>query len=161
MSRTQKAEQEAESRAEQEAEARAEQEAESRAEHTEPMDGSGFDCATVEKKYDIPTEESYAADAVATAVKRPLASTLLKITLIVLVIFAIIVFITAFIKYRELQYDIESLRGEISQKQDSIEEKEYLLDIPSDDKDYIIRMVKEKLGLFLPDEIIYYSDLND
>lgn len=114
-----------------------------------------------EKKYDIPTENSPIADAVGVAVKRPLASTVFKAVMILLAVFAIIIFTAEFIRYRELSADIESLKGEISQKQDSIEEKEYLLDIPSDDKEYIIRIVKEKLGLFLPDEIIYYSDLND
>lgn len=129
---------------------------------TEPMEESNSEGSDIsEKKYDIPNIESPISEAVGVAVKRPLASTLLKAVMIFLAVFAIIIFVAEFIKYRELQSDIESLRSEISQKQDSIEEKEYLIGIPSDDKDYIIRMVKEKLGLFLPDEIIYYSDLND
>ena len=29
------------------------------------------------------------------------------------------------------------------------------------DYDYIVRVAREKLGLHLPDEIIYYNDIND
>jgi len=43
--------------------------------------------------------------------------------------------------------------------EDEIEELKSKLAEPLDD-DYVIKMAREKLGYHLPDEIIYYNDLN-
>ena len=40
----------------------------------------------------------------------------------------------------------------------SLDELEYLIQAPKNDKSMIIRIAREKLGLVLPEEIIYYSD---
>lgn len=112
-------------------------------------------------EYELPDEKSPVAEAVATAAKRPLVSTALKLLLVGVLVAAIIIFITSFIRYSELQNQKRAIEEQIAQTEENIEETEYLLDIPLTDKDYIIRIIKEKLGLFLPDEIVYYSDLND
>ena len=114
-----------------------------------------------EIEYELPDEKSPVAEAVAVAAKRPLVSTSLKILLVGLLISAIIIFVASFIRYSELQNQKRALNEQIKETEENIEETEYLLGIPLTDKDYIIRIAKEKLGLFLPDEIIYYSDLND
>lgn len=113
------------------------------------------------KEYTIPEERSELSQSVTEAVKRPMIATAGKLLLIALIIFAIIIFITGFIRYSELSDEKAALQAQISSKEEDIEEKEYLLDIPLTDKDYILRVAKEKLGLFLPGEIVYYSDLND
>lgn len=102
-----------------------------------------------------------ASESISAAIKRPVVSTTVKLLLIGLLIASVIIFITGYIKYTELKNDKEALQAQIKEKEEDIEEAEYLLDIPLTDKDYIIRIAKEKLGLFLPDEIVYYSDLND
>ena len=78
-----------------------------------------------------------------------------------LIAIAEIIFVASFIRYSELQNQKRALSEQIKETEENIEETEYLLGIPLTDKDYIIRIAKEKLGLFLPDEIVYYSDLND
>ena len=40
------------------------------------------------------------------------------------------------------------------------DELEYLIESPID-YDYIVRVAREKLVLHLPDEIVYYNDIND
>ncbi len=112
-------------------------------------------------EYEPTVEPSPVAESVVVASKKPLVSTVLKLLLLGLLISAIIIFIASFIRYSELQNQKRALNEQIKETEESIEETEYLLGIPLTDKDYIIRIAKEKLGLFLPDEIVYYSDLND
>ena len=112
-------------------------------------------------EYEPTLEPSPVAEAVSTAAKRPLVSTSLKLLLVGLLVASILIFIASFIRYSELQNQKRALAEQINETEENIEETEYLLDIPLTDKDYIIRIAKEKLGLFLPDEIVYYSDLND
>ena len=122
---------------------------------------SDLEIDTENIEYELPDERSPVAEAVSAAAKRPLVSTALKLLLIGLLISAIIIFVTSFIRYSELQNQKRALSEQIKETEENIEETEYLLGIPLTDKDYIIRIAKEKLGLFLPDEIVYYSDLND
>lgn len=112
-------------------------------------------------EYELTDKKSPVAEAVSTAAKRPLVSTALKLLLVGLLASAIIIFVASFIRYSELQKQKRALSEQIKETEENIEETEYLLGIPLTDKDYIIRIAKEKLGLFLPDEIVYYSDLNE
>ncbi len=122
---------------------------------------SDVNTAFENSEYEQTDEKSPVAEAVNTAAKRPLVSTSLKLLLIGLLVASILIFIASFIRYSELQNQKRALAEQINETEENIEETEYLLDIPLTDKDYIIRIAKEKLGLFLPDEIVYYSDLND
>ncbi len=122
---------------------------------------SDLDNNTENVEYELPDEKSPVAEAVSKAAKRPLVSTALKLLLVGLLVSAIIIFVASFIRYSELQNQKKALSEQIKETEENIEETEYLLGIPLTDKDYIIRIAKEKLGLFLPDEIVYYSDLND
>ncbi|MBE6547356.1 MAG: hypothetical protein E7667_00560 [Ruminococcaceae bacterium] len=112
-------------------------------------------------EYELPPQEPLVPDAVVIAAKRPFASTTAKFLLIGLLVASILIFVASMIRYKELQNDKVALEQQISEKEENIEEAEYLLDIPLEDREYIIRIAKEKLGLFLPDEIVYYSDLNE
>ena len=47
---------------------------------------------------------------------------------------------------------------QIEDAQERVDELEYLIGIPKNDKSLIIRIAREKLGLVLPEEIVYYSD---
>jgi cell division protein FtsB len=77
----------------------------------------------------------------------------------VLLISAVGIFVTGLMKYDELQREKETLEKQKEALELEIEELQYLIDCPVD-YDYIIRVAREKLGLHLPDEIIYYTDQN-
>ena len=84
---------------------------------------------------------------------------LVRLMLAVLLIASITVFVTGLMKYSELQKEKEALEQKVEQYENEVEYLEYLLDCPVD-YDYIVRMAREKLGLHLPDEIIYHNDTN-
>ena len=128
----------------------------------EKTEGSALDMQSESDEYiELPKEDEATIDAISTAIKKPISNMIAKFLIAGLIISAVIIFVSGFIKYSELQNEKQRLQEQIDQKQENIEETEYLLDIPVNDKDYIIRIAKEKLGLFLPNEIVYYSDLNE
>ena len=115
---------------------------------------------TPKKQYEMPDNSDELLDSVDAAARRPLTSTLIKIVVGALLICAIAMFISSAIKYSELKVERQRLEQEISMLEEDIEEKEYLLSISATDKEYVVRIAKEILRLFLPDEIVFYSDLN-
>ena len=92
-------------------------------------------------------------------VKTPHIKVVARVLLIVLVITAIATFTTALMKYSELQREKEALEDKVNEYEAEVEKLEYLIDSPVD-YDYIVRIAKEKLNLYLPDEIIYNNDAN-
>ena len=61
-------------------------------------------------------------------------------------------------EYSEILNQTERVEQEIRDAQDRVDELQYLIDTPKNDRSFIIRIAREKLGLVLPEEIIYYSD---
>lgn len=97
--------------------------------------------------------------AVKKGLRTPSVKVLVRLMLAVLLIASITVFVTGLMKYSELQKEKEALEQKVEQYENEVEYLEYLLDCPVD-YDYIVRMAREKLGLHLPDEIIYHNDTN-
>ncbi len=97
------------------------------------------------------------------AVKKGMKSSYIKVItrllLAVLIISAVTAFGTALVKYNKLQREKEVLEDKAEEYEAEAEKLEYLIDCPID-YDYIVRIAKEKLNLFLPDEIIYHNDTN-
>ena len=89
----------------------------------------------------------------------PVTSLFLRIFLIVLVGLTVTLLATRLMEYNRLREEKQQLQLRIEQKQENIDELQYLLDAPVD-REYIIRVAREKLGLNFPDEIVYYNDLN-
>jgi cell division protein FtsB len=89
----------------------------------------------------------------------PISKVLLRTLLAVLIISAIGMFITGIMKYNEYQREIELLEAKKDALNDEIDYLEYLIESPVD-YDYIVRVAREKLGLHMPDEIVYYTDIN-
>lgn len=85
---------------------------------------------------------------------------ILRVILGVLVVGSLALFASGIIKYTELQREKQSLEIKKAELSEEVEELKYLLDHPIDGE-YIIRMAREKLGLNLPGEIVYYNDTND
>ena len=92
--------------------------------------------------------------------KTPYAKVVARILLVVLVITAIATFTTALMKYSELQREKQALEDKVNEYEAEVEKLEYLIDSPID-YNYIVRIAKEKLNLYLPDEIIYNNDTNN
>lgn len=79
--------------------------------------------------------------------------------LIVMVGVAITVFAARWIEYRELQEEKAELQRQIVEYEDSIAEMQAELD-EGMSRDYIIRIARNKLHLYFPDDVIYYNNLN-
>ena len=82
-----------------------------------------------------------------------------RLLLATLIIASIATFVTGLMKYSELQREKEALEQKVEEYEAEVEKLEYLIDCPVD-YDYIVRIAKEKLNLYLPDEIIYHNDSN-
>lgn len=93
-------------------------------------------------------------------INTPYAKVLIRLGIATLLVASIALFAAGVIKYQELVRKREALEEDKARLEDEIEELKYLLDCPVD-REYIIRMAREKLGLNLPEEIVYYDDVND
>ncbi len=97
--------------------------------------------------------------AVKKGMRTPHIKVITRLLLAVLLIASVIAFGASLVKYNELQREKEVLEGKVEEYEAEAEELEYLIDCPID-YDYIVRIAREKLNLFLPDEIIYHNDAN-
>ena len=90
--------------------------------------------------------------------KRPsfgkIRTAVVAISVSLLMIVAIINFVSMLAEYNEIQAKKEQLLEEINDTKDSIEELEYWIEAPMDD-DYIMKFAREKLELYRADEIIF------
>ena len=93
-------------------------------------------------------------------ISAPYAKVLLRLMLSLLVIVSLIMFVTGVMKYNKFQREKAVLESQKVTLKDEIDRLRYDLDCPMD-YDYIVRVAREKLGLHLPDETIYYNDYND
>ncbi len=88
------------------------------------------------------------------------AWSILKIAMILIIITVLIITAASLMEYSEILNQTERTEKEINATQDRVDELKYLIDMPKNDRSFIIRIAREKLGLVLPEEIIYYSDNN-
>ena len=83
----------------------------------------------------------------------------LRIALVVVVIVCIITILRLQIQFNKLNEEKKVLEAQVEEYAEDIEELKAEIARPFDDE-YVIRVAREKLGYHLPDEIIYYNDLN-
>lgn len=88
------------------------------------------------------------------------AATFIKIALIFVIIILLIMSANSLMQYSEILKETERVEEQIKDAENRVGELEYLIETPKNDKSLIIRIAREKLGLVLPEEIIYYSDRN-
>ena len=62
-------------------------------------------------------------------------------------------------KYNAMMQEIEKMEKQQATYEELCEELRELLN-SEEDADYIIKIAKEKLGLYFPDEEIFYNDRN-
>ncbi len=95
--------------------------------------------------------------AVKKGMKTPHIKVMARLLLATLVIASIAIFASGIMKYNELQREKQALEQKVEEYEAEVEELEYFLNSPMD-YDYVVRLAKKKLNLYLPDEIIYHSD---
>ena len=86
------------------------------------------------------------------------ASTAVRIFLVLLFIFAMVFFLWSMMKYNEIMEEKKENEAYIEQLGDEVSRLQYLVDAPLDDA-YKIRVAREKLGMCFPDEIVFYSEM--
>lgn len=89
------------------------------------------------------------------------AGIFIKIALILIMIILLILSANSLMEYSEILKETETVDAEIEDAQNRVDELQYLIDAPKNDRSLIIRIAREKLGLVLPEEIVYYSDKKD
>ena len=99
-------------------------------------------------------------DEVIDSFARPSHVTVFKILLGVLLAASIIIFSVSFLKYTELQKRKAALEDKVDELEMEIDELQYLIGVPKDDYEYMVRIARERLGLYFPDETIYYNGTN-
>ena len=80
-----------------------------------------------------------------------------KLVIVIVIVYCIVTIITLRTKYNNMMTTESEL---IKQRDDYIEEIDRIreeLEMEMDD-DYIMRLAREKLNYYLPDEILFYSD---
>lgn len=83
-----------------------------------------------------------------------------RLAVLVLLVTMLVMSARLLMEYNELRERADQLRLQIEASTHEIEALQAQLDAPFDE-DYVIRIAKEKLNLSLPQEIIFYNDLNE
>ena len=86
-------------------------------------------------------------------------STLVRVFLVLLFIFAVVFFLWSLMRYNEIMDQKEENDARIEQMIEDNERLRYLVEAPLDDA-YKIRIAREKLGMCFPDEIVFYTEMD-
>ncbi len=95
-----------------------------------------------------------------TALQRIGGSIFVRLTVLVLLVSMLILSARLLMEYNDLREEASLLRAEIAATEENIEALQAQIEAPFD-RDYVIRIAKEKLNLSLPQEIIFYNDLSE
>lgn len=85
---------------------------------------------------------------------------LMRVLLGVLVVVAIGIFANSVMRYNELLEQQRELEAQLADYQEMKEELQEILN-SEDDYEKIVKIAKEQLGLYFPDEEIFYNDRNE
>ena len=77
----------------------------------------------------------------------------------VIIVVSVFTIVKLQMQFNELNSQRKQLTAQVKAYSDILEQKQEQLEEPFDD-DYVVRVARAKLGYHLPDEIIYYNDLN-
>ena len=84
---------------------------------------------------------------------------LVKISLALLAVIFVIGVLSLSLRYNELTKKRDALKSEVEKEQLELEKLQREVDAEFNDE-YIIKIAREELGYRMPDEIIYYNNLN-
>jgi len=82
-----------------------------------------------------------------------------RVAFIVLMIFCFVTTLSLQLEYNRLKTEAAALENQIEEAAENVEELQNALNTPFD-YEYIIRFAREKLNYRLPEEIVFYNDLN-
>lgn len=85
---------------------------------------------------------------------------IIKLGVIVFVVIGIFTVARLEMKYNEIEMHRQQLEEQYKQNEELLQELERDLDAEFNDE-YVIKIAKEKLNLCMPEEVIFYNDLND
>ena len=88
------------------------------------------------------------------------SSFFMKCLVVAIVITSLVIFATNMMEYNKYKKEQQVLLSSIDTYTADIERLEYWIAAPMD-KEYVVRVAKEKFGLYMPNEIIYYNDANE
>ncbi|MBQ2767628.1 MAG: septum formation initiator family protein [Clostridia bacterium] len=94
------------------------------------------------------------------ALSRAWNNIFVRLIVVSILITMLILLARLMMQYNELKEQADLLRVEIDASANKIEALQAQLDAPFNN-DYVIKIAKEKLNLSLPQEIIFYNDLNE
>jgi len=89
------------------------------------------------------------------------AAIFIKIALILIIVILLVLSANLLLQYSDIINETSRYEADIDAAQDRIGELEYLIETPKNEKSLIIRIAREKLGMVLPEEIVYYSERNE
>lgn len=81
-----------------------------------------------------------------------------KIFLTVAVVFCVVGIVSSQVEYSDLKNEQAKVKEKIEYYTERVDELENKLEAPFDEE-YIVKVAKEKLNFCLPEEIIFYNDL--
>lgn len=84
-------------------------------------------------------------------------SSFIKLTILVVICFCAVNIIRLRSEYNDLRQSEEELLAEKQAYEDEIDRLLEELEHPMDDE-YVMRIAREKMNYYLPDEIIFYND---
>lgn len=84
----------------------------------------------------------------------------MRVLLAVLVLTSIGIFANSLMKYNALREETRELEKKLASYEEMKEELQELLN-SEEDYEYIVKIAKEQLGLYFPEEEIYYNDKNE
>ena len=82
-----------------------------------------------------------------------------RVAFIILMVFCLVTTLSLQLEYNRLKVEKAALEKQITDAAENVEELTYALNTPFD-HEYIIRFAREKLNYRLPEEIVFYNDLN-
>ena len=87
-------------------------------------------------------------------------SIFVKISLALLTVIFVIMVLSLSLRYNELTRKRDQLKAQVEQEQ--LELEKLIDEVNADYNDeYIIKIAREELGYRMPDEVIYYNNLNN
>ena len=87
-------------------------------------------------------------------------SMLMKVALATLLVAALIISIANVMRVNQLRAQSEELKAEYERLREENKKLQYFLN-KEVDEDYIIEYARDVLGMYFPDEDVYYNDVNE
>ena len=87
-------------------------------------------------------------------------SMLMKVALASLLVAALVISISNVMRANQLRAQAEELQAEYDKLKEENRKLQYFLN-KEVDEDYIIEYARDVLGMYFPDEDVYYNDVND